>query len=104
MFLWLLSNSAEVTNGHGVDSTVDAKYEGGGNGGGYGGGRGGNGGGYGGGRGNYGGGRGNYGGGRGNYGGGRGNYCRYGCCGRSYNRGGCQCCTYAGQKVDAAKP
>ncbi|KAL9162269.1 hypothetical protein ABFS82_07G078800 [Erythranthe guttata] len=45
---------------------------------------------------------GNYGGGRGrNYGGGRGGRCRYGCCGRSYYRGGCRCCTFAGQKVDA---
>ncbi|KAL7145357.1 hypothetical protein ABFS83_07G077200 [Erythranthe nasuta] len=54
---------------------------------------------YGGGNGGYGG---NYGGGRGsNYGGGRGGRCRYGCCGRSYYRGGCRCCTFAGQKVDA---
>ncbi|KAK6118966.1 hypothetical protein DH2020_047304 [Rehmannia glutinosa] len=61
-------------------------------------------------RGGYGGypGRGGYGGGypgRGGYGGGypgRGGYCRYGCCGRSYyGGGGCRCCSYAGEKVDA---
>ncbi|XP_057809999.1 glycine-rich protein 3-like [Salvia miltiorrhiza] len=77
-------------------------YPGGGYGGYPGGGRGG--GGYGGGRGGggYGGGRGGggYGGGRGGGGGGRGGYCRYGCCGRSYNRGGCRCCTFAGEKAD----
>ncbi|KAI3470073.1 hypothetical protein Pfo_026736 [Paulownia fortunei] len=44
--------------------------------------------------------------GHGGYGGG-GGHCRYGCCGRSYHRGGCRCCSYAGEKVDAepqAKP
>ncbi|KAL7106004.1 hypothetical protein ACP275_07G083200 [Erythranthe tilingii] len=79
-------DASEETNG----AVNDAKY-GGGNGGYQGGG----------GNGGYGGG-GNYGGGRGsNYGGGRGGRCRYGCCGRSYYRGGCRCCTFAGQKVDA---
>ncbi|KAL6571436.1 hypothetical protein OROHE_003079 [Orobanche hederae] len=55
------------------------------------------------GRGGIGGGHGGYGGGRGGgYGGRRGGYCRYGCCGWSNNyRGGCRCCTYAGEKVDA---
>ncbi|KAL2469447.1 Peptidyl-prolyl cis-trans isomerase FKBP65 [Abeliophyllum distichum] len=40
-------------------------------------------------------------------GGGGGGHCRYGCCGRSYYGGGCKCCTYAGEAVDAkpeAKP
>ncbi|KAL7145371.1 hypothetical protein ABFS83_07G078500 [Erythranthe nasuta] len=117
-------DTSEKTNGAAVN---DAKYPGGGGnygggypggggnyGGGYPGGGGNYGGGYPGGGGNYGGGGrggnygGNYGGGRGGYGGGgRGNYCRYGCCGRNYYRGGCQCCSFAGQKVDAqpqAKP
>ncbi|PIN25508.1 hypothetical protein CDL12_01748 [Handroanthus impetiginosus] len=56
-------------------------------------------------------GRGGYGGrypGHGGYGvGGRGGYCRYGCCGRNFYRGGCRCCTYAGERPDAdvdAKP
>ncbi|XP_042024050.1 glycine-rich protein-like [Salvia splendens] len=31
---------------------------------------------------------------------GRGRYCRYGCCGRSYNRRGCRCCTFAGEKAE----
>ncbi|XP_022869961.1 glycine-rich protein 3-like, partial [Olea europaea var. sylvestris] len=49
---------------------------------------------------------GGYGGNRGGRGGG-GGYCRYGCCGQSYYRGGCRCCTYAGEAVGAepeAKP
>lgn len=37
------------------------------------------------------------GGGRGGFGG----YCRFGCCGRSYFGGGCRCCYYPGQAVDA---
>ncbi|XP_071939327.1 uncharacterized protein [Coffea arabica] len=37
------------------------------------------------------------GGGRGGYGG----YCRFGCCGRNYYGGGCRCCYYSGQAVDA---
>ncbi|CAI9771144.1 unnamed protein product [Fraxinus pennsylvanica] len=82
---------SEKTNG-----VVDAKYQRGGYGGypggGYpGGGYGGNGGGYGG----------------GHNGGGGGGHCHYGCCGRSHYRGGCRCCTYAGEAVDAeleAKP
>ncbi|KAK6151838.1 hypothetical protein DH2020_014473 [Rehmannia glutinosa] len=71
-----LINTAKETNGE----VNDAKYPGGGYGGYPGGG---------------------YGGGRGGYGRGRGGYCRYGCCGRSYYRGGCRCCTYAGEKADA---
>ncbi|PIN25507.1 hypothetical protein CDL12_01747 [Handroanthus impetiginosus] len=95
------SKEAEKTNEGAVD---DTKYGGGGyggRGGGYGGG--GHGGGYGGGGhgGGYGGGGhgGGYGG--GGHGGGHGGGCRYGCCGRSYNKGGCRCCTYAGEKPDA---
>ncbi|CAA3029330.1 Hypothetical predicted protein [Olea europaea subsp. europaea] len=75
---------AEKTNG--VD---EAKYQGGGYGGYPGGGYPGGG----------------YGGNRGGYGGG--GQCRYGCCRRSYYRGSCRCCTYAGEAVDAepeAKP
>ncbi|CAI9776142.1 unnamed protein product [Fraxinus pennsylvanica] len=83
---------AEKTNG-----VEESKYQGGGYGG-Y------PGGGYpGGGNGGH---RGGYGGNRGGRGGG-GGHCRYGCCGRSYYRGGCRCCTYAGEAVDAepeAKP
>ncbi|KAL9162243.1 hypothetical protein ABFS82_07G077100 [Erythranthe guttata] len=98
-------DTSEKTNGAAVnDAKYGGNYGGGypGGGGNYGGGYPGGGGNYGGGRGGYGGGRGGYGGGRGGYGGGgRGNYCRYGCCGRNYYRGGCRCCSFAGQKVDA---
>ncbi|KAL2463401.1 Glycine-rich protein [Forsythia ovata] len=108
--LSLTSNAEEAEKTNGVD---EAKYQGGRGGyGGYpGGGYGGNpGGGYGGGNhgGGYGGGNhgGGYGG--GHHGGGGGGHCRYGCCGRGgYYRGGCKCCTYAGEAVDAkaeAKP
>ncbi|KAK6143431.1 hypothetical protein DH2020_023779 [Rehmannia glutinosa] len=89
--IWLLVaiNSANEVDQYG------GGYGGGGRGG-YGGGRGG----YGGGRGGYGGGRGGYGGGRGGRGGYGGGGCRHGCCGRGFN-GGCRCCSYAGEKVDA---
>ncbi|KAB1199214.1 Glycine-rich protein [Morella rubra] len=80
-----------ATMGSEVD---DAKYQGGGYGGGPGGGYGGGpGGGYGGGP-----GRGGYGGG----GGGRERGCYYGCCRRAYYGRGCErCCSYAGEAVDA---
>lgn len=96
------SKEAEKTDGAAVN---DAKY-GGYPGGGYGGYPGGGYGGYpGGGYGGYpGGGYGGYPGGGGNgggYGGGRGGYCRYGCCGWSYYRGGCRCCSFPGEKPDA---
>ncbi|KAK6120940.1 hypothetical protein DH2020_045319 [Rehmannia glutinosa] len=84
---------AETSDTLDTSNEVD-QYYGGGRGGYGGGGRGGYGGG---GRGGYGGGRGGYGGGRGGYGGGG---CRHGCCGRGFN-GGCRCCSYAGEKVDA---
>ncbi|KAJ4713618.1 Glycine-rich protein [Melia azedarach] len=93
-----LNQNAEEANG--FDDAKDGGY------GGYPGGRGGYGGYPGGGRGGYGGypggGRGGYGGypggGRGGYGGG---HCRYGCCGRGYYGGGCRCCSYAGEAVEA---
>ncbi|XP_022849347.1 glycine-rich protein 3 short isoform-like [Olea europaea var. sylvestris] len=88
---------AEKTNG-----VEESKY-GGGNGGYPGGGY--PGGGYGG---NHGGGYGgNRGGGYGGNRGGGGGYCRHGCCGQKHYGGGCRCCTYAGEAVDAepeAKP
>ncbi|KHN44733.1 Glycine-rich protein [Glycine soja] len=70
------TNSKEVTNG-----VEDAKYPGGGYGGGY---------------------PGNGGGGGGGYPGRGGGYCRYGCCGgRTYNGGCRRCCYYAGEAVAA---
>nr|XP_027116946.1 prisilkin-39-like [Coffea arabica] len=104
---------AETSTSVSVDNskTEEAKYPGGYGGypgGGYGGYPGGGYGGYpGGGYGGYpGGGYGGYPGGRyGGYpGGGRGGYggnCRFGCCGRNYYGGGCRCCYYPGQAVDA---
>ncbi|BAT81039.1 hypothetical protein LR48_Vigan07g052400 [Vigna angularis] len=99
------TNAKEVTNGVG-----EAKYPGGGYGGGYpgnGGGYPGNGGGYpghGGGYPGHGGGYPGHGGGHGHGGGypGRGGGCRYGCCGgRSYHGGCRRCCSYAGEAVVA---
>ncbi|QCE01416.1 Glycine rich protein [Vigna unguiculata] len=99
MFLMVSSdvastNSKQVTNGVG-----EAKYPGGG----YGGGYPGNGGGYpghGGGYPGHGGGYPGHGGGYPGRGGGHG--CRYGCCGgRSYHGGCRRCCSYAGEAVAA---
>ncbi|XP_022637673.1 glycine-rich cell wall structural protein [Vigna radiata var. radiata] len=98
------TNAKEVTNGVG-----EAKYPGGGYGGGYpgnGGGYPGHGGGYPGHGGGYPGHGGGYPGhGGGGHGGGypgRGGGCRYGCCGgRSYHGGCRRCCSYAGEAVAA---
>ncbi|KAH1211782.1 hypothetical protein AAZX31_14G050100 [Glycine max] len=95
------TNSKEVTNG-----VEDAKYPGGGYGGGYpgngGGGYPGRGGGYPGRGGGYPGRGGGYPGRGGGYPGRGGGYCRYGCCGgRTYNGGCRRCCYYAGEAVAA---
>ncbi|TKY56948.1 Glycine-rich protein [Spatholobus suberectus] len=93
------TNSKEVTNG-----VADAKYPGGGHGGGYpgyGGGYPGRGGGYPG-RGGYPGHGSGYPGRGGGYPGRGGGYCRYGCCGGRTYRGDCRrCCSYAGEAVTA---
>ncbi|XP_027330054.1 glycine-rich cell wall structural protein-like [Abrus precatorius] len=93
------------------DLVGDAKYPGGGYGGGYPGHGGGGGypgrGGYGGGYPGHGGGggypgRGGYGGGYPGHGGhGGGGYCRHGCCGGSYGGGCRRCCSYAGEAAAA---